>query len=69
MLVLTRKSGERIVIGDRITVTIVKCHNGRVSIGIEAPDEVNVVREEILSAFRSLAGIARETGLKPRPKG
>jgi carbon storage regulator len=47
MLVLSRKLGDRIMIGDRIVVTVVKLGNGRVRLGIEAPREVAVFREEI----------------------
>ena len=47
MLVLTRKLGESIVIGDRIVVTVVRLENGHVRLGIEAPREIAVFREEI----------------------
>lgn len=47
MLVLSRKVGERILIGDRITVTVVKIGHGGVRIGVEAPPEMAVVREEL----------------------
>ena len=46
MLVLSRKLGERIVIGDRIVVTVVKLDHGQVRLGIEAPREIAVFREE-----------------------
>jgi carbon storage regulator len=47
MLVLSRKLGERIMIGDRVAVTVVKLGNGQVRLGIEAPRELAVFREEI----------------------
>ncbi len=47
MLVLSRKLGERIRIGDRIVVTVAKLANGQVRLGIEAPREIAVFREEI----------------------
>ncbi len=47
MLVLTRKVGERIHIGNSIVVTVVRLHNDKVRIGIEAPPEVSVHREEV----------------------
>jgi carbon storage regulator len=47
MLVLSRKLGESIVIGDRIVVTVVKLDHGQVRLGIEAPREIAVFREEI----------------------
>ncbi len=47
MLVLSRKVGERIWIGDEISVTVVRITGGGVRIGIEAPSEMPVVREEL----------------------
>jgi carbon storage regulator len=50
MLVLSRKLGEKIVIGDNIVVTVVKIDRNQIRIGIEAPQEVPVYREEISPA-------------------
>jgi carbon storage regulator len=50
MLVLSRKLGEKIVIGDKIVVTVVKIDRNQIRIGIEAPQEVSVYREEIAPA-------------------
>ncbi len=47
MLVLTRKVGERILVGDEIAITVVRVTGGGVRIGIEAPNEMPVVREEL----------------------
>jgi carbon storage regulator len=47
MLVLSRKEGERLVIGDRIVVTVVHVDGGRVKLGVEAPREIGIWREEI----------------------
>jgi carbon storage regulator len=47
MLVLSRKLGERIMIGDRIVVTVVKLDKAQVRLGIEAPREIPVFRKEI----------------------
>lgn len=47
MLVLSRKVGERILIGDKITVTVVRLAQGSVRIGVEAPIDLPIVREEI----------------------
>lgn len=47
MLVLSRKVGERILIGDQVTVTVVRITGGGVRLGIEAPAELAVIREEL----------------------
>ena len=47
MLVLSRKVGERILIGEHISVTVVRVTGGGVRIGIEAPAEMPVIREEL----------------------
>lgn len=52
MLVLSRKVGERILIGDKISVTVVKIGHGGVRIGVEAPPELAVVREELAEELR-----------------
>jgi len=52
MLILSRKVGERILIGDKITVTVVKIGHGGVRIGIEAPPELAVVREELAAELK-----------------
>jgi carbon storage regulator len=52
VLVLSRKVGERILIGDKITVTVVKIGHGGVRVGIEAPPELAVVREELAEELR-----------------
>ena len=48
MLVLTRKSGESLIIGDEVTVTVVEVRGNQVKIGIEAPDSIKIYREELL---------------------
>lgn len=52
MLVLSRKVGERIWIGENISVTVVRITGGGVRLGIEAPDELSVVREELKSKIQ-----------------
>jgi carbon storage regulator len=47
MLVLTRKNGESIEIGDQITITVVKVSGNQVRLGIEAPKDVGIRRSEI----------------------
>lgn len=53
MLVLTRKRMEQVVIGSDIRITVVKLEGGQVRLGIEAPGDVMVLREELLNASTS----------------
>jgi carbon storage regulator len=52
MLVLSRKRDERIVIGDNIVITVVDVRGDKVRLGIEAPPEVPVHRQEVVDALR-----------------
>ena len=47
MLVLTRKPGEGIIVGENIKVTIVEVRGGGIRIGIEAPREQKIYRQEV----------------------
>ena len=48
MLVLSRKLGEKIFIGDNICITVVDSDRGKIRLGIEAPREVAIYRQELL---------------------
>ena len=47
MLILTRKVGESLLIGDDVSVTILNIRGNQIKVGIKAPKEVSVHREEI----------------------
>ncbi len=51
MLVLSRKLGEKIIIGDNITVTVLETTGNRVRLGISAPNEVRVLRSELVGVW------------------
>ena len=51
MLVLSRKVGERIRIGNEVVITVVRVTGGGVRLGIEAPADLPVVREELHQAL------------------
>ncbi len=53
MLVLTRKLGETIRIGDLVKVTVLEVRAGQVKLGIEAPSDVKVHREEVYSRIQA----------------
>jgi carbon storage regulator len=55
MLVLTRKKNESIIIGDDIVVTIVDIQNGKIRLGVQAPREVPVHRQEIYDSIHAPA--------------
>ena len=64
MLVLSRKEGERLTIGENITIVINRVSGNRVTIGIEAPKHVKVVRSELspqASVSVPMGGEVRET--------
>lgn len=48
MLVLTRKPGERLLIGNNVAVTVVRIGPNAVRLGIDAPLEMNIAREELV---------------------
>lgn len=48
MLVLSRKVGERVLVGDNVVVTIVRIGPNAVRVGIEAPKDMNIVRDELI---------------------
>ncbi|MBN1851857.1 MAG: carbon storage regulator [Pirellulales bacterium] len=69
MLVLTRKIGERIWIGDDICITVVKLAPGGVRLGIEAPPHLSVIREELRNQLHNTPDTATENpGLVPSNK-
>jgi len=47
MLVLSRREGERLIIGGDVVVTIKQVHGKRVQVGIEAPTDIHIWREEL----------------------
>lgn len=51
MLILTRKLGESIILGDNVEIKVLEVSETRVKLGIDAPRELKVVRKEVLSTI------------------
>jgi carbon storage regulator len=66
MLVLTRKPGERLVIGDNIVITVVEVKGDNIRIGIDAPRDVKVYRGEI---YEAIAAENRQAALSSDLRG
>ncbi len=65
MLILTRRIGEAVVIGEEVTVTVLGVKGNQVRIGVHAPKTVSVHREEILDRIQS----ERDSSAKRRTAG
>jgi len=57
VLILTRRVGETIKIGDQVTVTILGVKGNQVRIGISAPKDIEVHREEVFERIRNERGV------------
>ncbi|NIQ36972.1 MAG: carbon storage regulator CsrA [Proteobacteria bacterium] len=64
MLILTRRSGERITIGEEIRVTVVEIKGKQVRLGIEAPSDTAVHREEIFQKIQRENRLAARSGAR-----
>lgn len=64
MLVLSRKPGQSIIIGEDIVVTVLEIHGDQVRLGIEAPKELSVHREEIYISIKEENAAAARSDAK-----
>lgn len=62
MLVLTRKQGEAIYVGAEIVIRLVRVKGGQVRVGIEAPKNVTILREEIGDGPRDAGNVDLHAG-------
>ncbi|MDR0685105.1 MAG: carbon storage regulator CsrA [Spirochaetaceae bacterium] len=62
MLILTRKTNEKIIIGDGITISVIEVRGDQVRIGVEAPKSVKVYREEVFVAIKAENQAAASSG-------
>jgi carbon storage regulator len=63
MLIVTRKPGEKVMVGDQVVITVIEVKGSNVRIGIDAPRAVPVYREEIYAAMQQ----GGTEGKRPRP--
>lgn len=61
MLCLSRKVHERILVGNDIVIEVIRIGNDAVRLGISAPSELNIVREELIGAARDDAAVPDES--------
>ncbi len=57
MLILTRRVGEKLVIGENVIVTVLGVKGNQIRIGIDAPSEIQVHREEIFKRIQAERGL------------
>ena len=65
MLILSRKIDEKIKIGNDITITLIDVHGDQVKIGVEAPKDVKVFRQEVFDAIQNENKAAVVAGQEP----
>jgi carbon storage regulator CsrA len=66
MLVLSRKSGESIIIDGHTRIKLLAIHGKHVSLGIDAPERISVIRDELLNADRDIGRGLPDSRLSPR---
>jgi len=63
VLILTRRVGETLMIGDEVTVTVLRVKGNQVRLGVKAPKTISVQREEVFHRIK------HEQSLEPTPTG
>ncbi len=62
MLILTRRIGETLVVGDEVTVTVLAVKGNQVRIGVTAPKDVSVHRQEVYDKIQSENEVSSQSG-------
>ena len=64
MLILSRKTNEKIMIGEDISISIIEIRGDQVRIGVDAPKKVKVFRQEVFDAIKAENKAAAQSGAK-----
>jgi carbon storage regulator len=67
MLILSRRPGESVMIGDDVTVTVLAIKGNQIRLGFAAPQDVAVHREEVYERIRAERSTALSEARRPRP--
>ena len=54
MLVLTRKPGEQVIVGNNVVITVIELRNGRVRLGFEAPSDMPIIRPDAIDKRKTI---------------
>ncbi len=65
MLVLTRRLGESITIGDNVKIIVVEIDGNQVKLGIEAPRDIEIYREELYERIKGTKFVSKKNISKP----
>src|SRR5262249_37713719 len=65
MLVLTRKPGDKVLVGEHLTITVVAVHRGRVRLALDAPHHLSILRAELTARRRRVRESDPELAVKP----
>ncbi len=66
MLILTRRIGETLMVGDEVTVTVLGIKGNQVRIGVNAPGDIAVHRQEVYEKIQKEANVS-QSGVEPQP--
>ena len=69
MLILTRKVGEVIRIGDAVTIRVLEVRGSQVRLGVDAPSDVRIFREEVYRAMQDEQAAAGPAAMSSRKPG
>lgn len=60
MLVMTHKQGDKVFVGDDLTVEVLECHGGKVKLGFTAPKGMTILRDKVKERDRERSAIQND---------